>query len=148
MSRRIEPSLAPEVYSRFGIALFDAVSAAEVGFHFEEGGCWAMAQALSQHFGALGKRVLLRYQPTYFVHAWAEVDGVAFDGSGVMNSSSSLVQGALPADVAELSAMAIRHGCDENQFESDAQLARELIEHAWRAVAEPPQHTFLTEVSV
>lgn len=61
-----------------------AIEAAEIGFYFEEGGCWAMAAALHTVFSERGNQVEMRYQAKDFVHAWAVVDGIAIDHQGVM----------------------------------------------------------------
>lgn len=75
--RLVEQATAPV----FTDHLIDAVSAAEAGFHFEEGGCFGMALALADAFRADGldpELVLMRGA----THAMVRVDGALYDHQG------------------------------------------------------------------
>lgn len=119
------------VVRAFSAAMQGAVESAQVGFHFEEGGCWGMAAALAAHFLQHGKDVLVRYQPAYFVHAWVEVDGDRLDSAGVMDPASSLFVGAITVPLSGLAQLAAAHGCAD-EFEADTTLAAQVVREAWQ----------------
>ena len=147
MNLRTTTTIWPQHLGEFSSALMDSVNAAQVGFHFEEGGCWGMAAALAAHFFALGKPVLVRYQPESFVHAWVVVDGRSFDGNGEMLSTSTLFVDAVDVPAAQLAQLAGSFGCCRDDFEADEQLARELVGNAWLAATEAVHQSKPTEVS-
>jgi hypothetical protein len=147
MNLRTTTTIWPQHLGEFSSALMDSVNAAQVGFHFEEGGCWGMAAALAEHFCALGKPVLVRYQPKSFVHAWVVVDGRNFDGDGEMLSTSTLFTDAVEIPAAQLAHLASFFGCSRDDFEADAQLARELVGNAWLTATEAAHQSQPTEVS-
>jgi len=120
----------------FAAALPDSVESAQVGFHFEEGGCWGMAAALARHFIRHGKDVLVRYQPTYFVHAWVEVEDVSLDHGGVMNPTSKLFEGATTVPLGGLEQLAIAHGCGD-EFDADTAMATQIVRDAWQRASSP-----------
>lgn len=62
-------------WSRFDESLMEAVNDAQVGFLFEEGGCWGMALALHQMLTEAGHHVVFAVQTEGFMHAWVVVDG-------------------------------------------------------------------------
>ena len=76
----------------WNISLFDecltqAVDAAQVGFYFEEGGCWGMAEALFKQLLANGLTPQLMYRPTGFVHAWVRLGDVDLDWRGIFHAA-------------------------------------------------------------
>ncbi|VTU42514.1 MULTISPECIES: hypothetical protein [unclassified Variovorax] len=113
-----------------GMAL--AVEHAEAGFHFEEGGCWAMAVALYERFTLLGAAPVLRYRADGFTHAWVEVDGVGYDHQGNL---FSLPLGATVASAAEMADIAARFGVSTEDFEADKAWADQVVATASRLLA-------------
>lgn len=111
----------------FDAAMSEATEAAQVGFHFEEGGCWGMARALFDQFTDMGLSPEIKYKPTGFVHCWVEAGGVAFDWRGSM---SQLPAFGLFIPQERLAGIAAHFGCDEEAFEADAYQARQIVEAA------------------
>lgn len=62
--------------ARFDLAMMKAVEQAQVGFYFEEGGCWGMAEALFTQLQSRGLKSSLLWRPNGFVHAWVRLDGL------------------------------------------------------------------------
>jgi hypothetical protein len=100
----------------------DAVDAAQVGFYFEEGGCWGMALALNRAQGG----VLWVNEERRAVHAYNVVAGQAYDWEG----ATKLPDAAVPVTEAELYEVAARNGVDEGQVDADAADAAGIIENA------------------
>lgn len=97
-----------------------AVEEAQVGFHFEEGGCWGMALALAE---ATAGDIVLRDS---FVHAYVELDGKRFDYTGLTpfeGKARLLKPDALVAEAA-------CHGVDAEALYADREQARRIIERA------------------
>jgi len=65
--------------------LFDAVNAAQVGFYFEEGGCYGMALAIYERFRALGlpAELVVAYDRDGPTHALVRSGGKLYDYEGV-----------------------------------------------------------------
>jgi hypothetical protein len=105
-----------------GMAL--AVERAEAGFHFEEGGCWAMSVALAERFAQLGAAPVLRYKGEGFVHAWVEVDGVGYDHQGNL---FSLPDGTTVDSPSAMAHLAARFGVPSDQFQADKVLADQVV---------------------
>jgi hypothetical protein len=62
--------------------LSDAISEAELGFYFEEGGCFGMALAIHEHLSRMGLPAHVALSSTDFVHAYAELNGNLYDHHG------------------------------------------------------------------
>ena len=112
----------------FDACLAEAVEAAQVGFYFEEGGCWGMAEALFTKLSAAGLKPQLVFRPTGFVHAWVMLDGVHLDWRGVFNAAPGWVN---LADVAALRHVAADYGGTKGEgYLSDVALGTQVLEDA------------------
>lgn len=89
----------------------------EVGFFFEEGGCWGFALALHGLLLARGYPARLAYQ-TGWMHAYVEVGGAFMDYRGFAHPQDSLA--LIYVDPSELRRVAI---------EEAHHLADEVAEH-------------------
>lgn len=105
-------------------AILCAVEAAEVGFHFEEGGCWGFAAALHDIFAERGLHPRIQVQHEGFVHAWVEAGGQSWDHQGVMEAKAREMT---PATRQELMTVAATHGVNEEQFLADVYLAKDIL---------------------
>ncbi|MBC8737107.1 hypothetical protein F6X40_09830 [Paraburkholderia sp. UCT31] len=116
----------------FTRAMVAAVEAARVDCYFEEGGCWGMAAALHAHFTAQGLPAIVKYTPADFIHAWVEVNGVAYDYKGATE--------ALPDAVSicpeELEVVARRYGYDAEEYLHMTTYAAPIVANAWRLMSE------------
>lgn len=113
--------------SEFDSHLVDACTYAEAGFHFEEGGCFAMAEALHGAFLADGKNPRLKYAKD-FVHVMVEVDGSLFDHQGRVFTPQKTVD----IHIDDLRVLAAQHGQSMETLEGDKVWAEEIIENARR----------------
>ena len=120
-----------EAQERFSTALWEACENAEAGFFFEEGGCWAMAQALFEAFQARGMSVQMRYCPYDFVHAWVQFGNLMVDYRGI--SSAPEVSAAV--SLQEMLKVAAKYGCADS-YESDLDWARKIVQTALCAFTE------------
>ena len=111
----------------FTDAMVAAVEEAQVGFYFEEGGCWGMAAALFETLTRAGHNPIIKYTPTDFIHAWVEVDAVAYDYRGATTPQPNSV--AIPLE--ELGPVAKRYGYDEEEFISMTADAQPIVDAAW-----------------
>lgn len=112
--------------SAFVPHLQDAVDDAEVGFHFEEGGCWGMALALK---AVLGGDLVLR---DGFTHAYVRVGSDTFDWQGASTFAGGHVVGRV-----ELLRAALDSGVSPGEVESDTDLAFSVIDRAFERKFEP-----------
>lgn len=119
--------------ARFDEALFEATEAAQVGFRFEEGGCWGMAEALFLEFQERGFQVQLMYQPEGFVHAWVRLGALHLDWTGVMRSP---LRGTPLADLMALRQVAAQFGSFGEDYEADVATARAVLQAAFVAMEE------------
>jgi hypothetical protein len=120
--------------------MFEAVEARQVGFHFEEGGCWGMARALHDQFSLAGVIAEVRYSDSGFVHAWVHAAGRNFDYRGEMLTAPGAYK-TVPAD--GLLAIASSFGVEAEEFGSDVELARQVVNDAWSAADLPGQRVLL-----
>lgn len=112
--------LAQEVApSAFIPHLQQAVDDAQVGFHFEEGGCWGMALALK---AVLGGDLVLR---DGFTHAYVRAAGSTIDWQGVAS-----FDGGRLVSRDELLAAARDNGVLQQEVEADVDLALSIIDRA------------------
>lgn len=119
--------------ARFDEALYEATEAAQVGFRFEEGGCWGMAEALFLEFQARGFQVQLMHQPESFVHAWVRLGALHLDWTGVMRSP---FRGTPLADLTALRQVATQFGSFGEDYEADVAAARVIIQAAFATMEE------------
>lgn len=117
----------------FADHMVDACSLAEVGFYFEEGGCWGMALALADCFQSVGLEAQIvvanntgRDGTIYPSHAMVRVAGQLFDHQGEAEQHEPL----LPVTREQLIALAEDAGVDEEQIEQDRELAAQIIQNA------------------
>ena len=106
--------------------MIDAVSNAEMGFYFEEGGCWGMALALFDYFVQEGENPRLVVQEK-FVHAMVEVDGAFYDHQGQIARPSLPI---IYCDQNEFIDIAEQNGLSVDEVQSDRELASEIIANA------------------
>ena len=103
--------------------LNDAVNNAQVGFHFEEGGCWGMAAALNKALP--GSSILVIKQNGHPAHAMVRLGDLFIDWNGVAKKSwPGEVMEVSPEQLAEI---AEQYDC---AFYADEELAQELIANA------------------
>lgn len=107
-----------------------AVNDAQVGFYFEEGGCWGMAVALYEMLTARGVSAELRYRPEGFVHAWVHVSPWDLDHNGASEAEREFVR--LPS-VEDLVQIASEFGVCAEQVEADRAQAEAIIQNALEA---------------
>ena len=103
----------------------DACTLADAGFHFEEGGCFAMAVALGRAMVEDGHDPRLAFSPKA-LHAFVEVDGDLYDHAG-------RVSGRHEVDYVtedRMRELAKAHGHDYENFEIDLAAAYEIIQSA------------------
>lgn len=119
----------------FPNGLIDAVSAAGHGFRFEEGGCFAMALALSGKLTAMGVANVpaLMSNIDHAIVLLLDKPGLWLDHMGYDDAPVDAVQ----TDETGLREAAAACGWDEDQFESDLADARDVIEAACEAEAAP-----------
>lgn len=100
----------------------EACERCEAGFHFEEGGCWAMAAALQEEIGGS-----IQLRSDGFTHVHVEKDGIFFDHTGVCSppTETTLIEGEN-----QLKQIASRHGIDAQAYEADKAWAKQIIAHA------------------
>lgn len=101
----------------------NAVSNAQVGFHFEEGGCWGFALALQEVFVEQGLHATLVVRDHDFIHAWTKCGGEAWDHQGWLFSRS----GGEDVYKWKLLELAQKNGVSEEQVESDRQMAKDIL---------------------
>lgn len=115
-----------------------AVEAAEVGFYFEEGGCWGMAHALFRHFEKQGAPVTIRYQPATtsysWIHAWVEVGATGLDWQGEVTPQP---ESKVLADLDALRAVADSFGVPGDQYDSDVNLAESILAETVIRMSQP-----------
>jgi hypothetical protein len=105
--------------------MIPACTAAQVGFHFEEGGCWGMALALHDAFTKLGLHPELVVTPNQG-HALVRLGSELFDHSGETFTK-------LPLKVVSIEGLfqeAEAAGVPEDEVLADKELATEIIENA------------------
>lgn len=126
-------------FTYFAECLPDAVTRAEAGFHFEEGGCWGMAAALREHFIAQGAEVVINHCPAGWVHAWVEVLGRPCDHTGEMMGGTDYIRSLAVelADERALLAACVAHGIPEDQFFADKAWAQQVIAFAVEGMSAP-----------
>lgn len=116
---------------RFDQAMADAVEAAQVGFYFEEGGCWGMAEALFEQLSDRGLNPCLAYRPSGFVHAWVTLGDLNLDWRGAFS--------AAPGALSLPDLQALRHvahslgGTYGEDYLSDVALAQSVVREALEA---------------
>lgn len=117
---------------RFDEAMQEAVEQAQVGFYFEEGGCWAMAEALFTALRERGLQPQLMWRPTDFVHAWVHVQGHNLDWRGLFAATP----GARPlANIKMLRTAAWRVGGKHGEvYESDLAEATNVVQAALKSM--------------
>lgn len=93
----------------------------ELGFYFEEGGCFGMALALRDHFSSLGNSCALAIQEIG-LHAYCVVGGTCFDYTG----PNSRCEATIVSDE-EFMVRALEAGHSPEGIEADRLLAREAI---------------------
>lgn len=120
----------------------------EMGFYFEEGGCWGMALALHEVLndpatwagtGVVERPLVqMRARTEGFVHAFVSVGDLMVDYRGAWRAPNP--SNSLPCDDAQLRALARRFGIPPDDLEADLASARAVIETAllWTAT-EPVQ---------
>lgn len=128
--RNAMSAVLPMNFSRFDVAMAEAVEAARMGFYFEEGGCWGMAEALFLALQSRGLKPQLVWRPTGFVHAWVILDGHNLDWRG----SFYPAPGARPlASLAMLRSVAHRFGgASGERYLSDVADASAVVQAALR----------------
>lgn len=116
----------------FEECLLEATEAAQVGFFFEEGGCWGMALALHQALTARGHEVAFAVQEKGFMHAWVVADGsVHLDHQGRRLSLPERYQ--LYQDEARFREVAMQTGgCNVQDLLSDEAQAMDIVSQALR----------------
>lgn len=113
----------------FTTRLQEAMDNMEVGFHFEDGGCWGMALALREKIGG---ELLLRKD---FVHVYVCVDGQLYDWRGQAVDPGVPLQPMTPdALVHEAS----KNNVNEDTLQNDLAWAKDVIGAAKSLAA--PQH--------
>lgn len=112
----------------FARHMTDAVSAARMGFHFEEGGCWGMALALRDHFASNGQGPVIRIGRVggRDSHAYVQVGCLAYDHSGPMTWQGP----SAAVSVQQLLRRARLAGYDRGDVEADRIAAAGVIEDA------------------
>lgn len=118
----------------FDLETFDecigaAVEAAQVGFYFEEGGCWGMAEALFTRFQSEGLSPRLVYRPHGFVHAWVMLGDLNLDWRGVFQAAPGAV--LLDGVSALREAAAEFGGTSGEDYLSDVALADSVLQNAF-----------------
>ena len=124
------PSLAPSsaLDLTFTSYLREACDEGEMGFYFEEGGCWGMALALND---AIGGELILRDD---FVHVYVRVNGKLFNWQG----EAAPVANGQVITREELLLKAAAYGFDSGRVDLDRASADLMIEEA-RELALAPQ---------
>ena len=124
------PALAPSsaLDLTFAPYLREACDQGEMGFYFEEGGCWGMALALND---AIGGELILRDD---FVHVYVRVNGKLFDWQG----EAAPVANGQVITREELLLKAAAYGFDSGRVDLDRASADLMIEEA-RELALAPQ---------
>jgi hypothetical protein len=111
--------------------LLDAVNAAQVGFHFEEGGCWGMAQAL--HEALPGSEIIVICDPRSGEpsHGMVRLGDVYVDWTGAHRQPwDGPLRVVTPEELADVAEFCV---CD---IRTDYAEARSLIENARELAAE------------
>lgn len=118
----------------FARHMTDAVTAARMGFHFEEGGCWGMAMALRDHFASAGKDAQIRIGTLCGrdSHAYVQVGALSYDHSGefTWNGTSQAVSES------GLMRRARSAGVGHDDVDQDRQCAADVIMHAIQMASE------------
>jgi hypothetical protein len=106
--------------------MMEAAEACQAGFHFEEGGCFAMAKALYEAFaeqGVIAETGVVRA----WGHALVRVGDQFFDHSGVVLQSVAAFE---PVPPEGLCALAEEYGWSEGEFDADYEWAKDIIQVA------------------
>lgn len=108
--------------------LIDAVTQAQAGLRFEEGGCFAMALALTEKLREVGADVTpaLMSRETHAVVLMNDQPGIWVDHAGY----SELEIDTEPTDEDGLRMAAARCGWSDEEFDSDLEWARDIIDLA------------------
>lgn len=116
------PALAPSsaLDLTFAPYLREACDQGEMGFYFEEGGCWGMALALND---AIGGELILRDD---FVHVYVRVNGTLFDWQG----EAAPVANGQVITREQLLLKAAAYGFDSGRVDLDHTSANLMIEEA------------------
>lgn len=98
----------------------------EVGFHFEEGGCWGMALALHERLTHQGFVPQIHVETHRFVHAFVAVGNWSADYRGVSAFvPSETMKLCSPLELLSLAISC--HGCSEEAIRGDQSHATEMI---------------------
>lgn len=103
----------------------NAIEDMEIGFHFEEGGCYAFAYAMAEALQVRGIDSEAVITPGE-AHAYLKVDGAYIDHQGAF---SSIRDPYTLIAIKELQEIAHKHQSIE-EFWSDVAMAKEVIEEA------------------
>jgi hypothetical protein len=108
--------------------MMEACAANEAGFHFEEGGCFAMAKAMHEELVKIEPLATIAINPT-FVHAVAMLGPLGIDHQGdlTLEYSKLYTKNVAPDDI-EKEAFAAGHS--EDDFSADLNWARNVIRTA------------------
>jgi hypothetical protein len=113
------------IINQFGYA----IEGHELGFYFEEGGCWGFALALSQFFDNAQQLHTLQVM-THSVHVGVKIQHQFIDHQG-----ASICPDCRTVDEKTLIQLALLNGTDVQTLDQDRLLALDVIETA-RELAE------------
>ena len=105
----------------------EAVTYAEAGFYYEEGGCWGMALALYHKFKSMGysPELVIGIYDNVIRHGMALLDGKLYDHQGQCRWTGEREIVPTPAKFIE---RVLEHGgIDPDKLEADTQSAAEII---------------------
>lgn len=110
--------------NQLNYAILSAIEAAQVGFYFEEGGCWGFAAALHDFFTERGIPATIQVQRFDFVHAWVNALGQSWDHQGLRTAD-----GMCYSDVArdEIASIASQYGVDQDTLDCDIDEAKDIL---------------------
>lgn len=113
---------------RFFICLSTAIEYHQLGFFFEEGGCFGMAYSLHQFFEKHGYTTSIHCTDSAFVHAWVVLpDGSCFDHQGLLYSPPLFSQ---MLSISELLIFAKNHGHSDEHWWHSVYTAEEVLSSA------------------
>jgi hypothetical protein len=113
--------------------MIEACTANEAGFHFEEGGCFAMARALHESFSKEDPFAAIAIN-RFFCHVVVRSGGVVHDHQGHLSAEQALNYTEIVAPE-ELEALALAAGQRPDEFDSDVDWARRVIRTAHEMAA-------------
>lgn len=118
----------------------DACNDHGAGFHFEEGGCWGMALALSEDLQRVGVAHQVMVRTDGFAHAMIEIDGALYDYKGLCVNQSFDVLTPV-SDLQALVSLAKEFGASDDDLQRDRAWAATIIGSARRlALSDGREH--------